>query len=166
MLWFCFVNLSTFVFKYFNFSTEKKKLFPWMWHCLSHHFLWASVIFVGLEFAEFVAKISNWNFFSGFFFPIETSLQKRIANQLTLNFKHTNSSFSMAFILLWQKREKLVICHQSMLLPKLPFIIGKLFTILESLPLRNKPTYSGWQSSCRLFAISTGFDFVFLLHTL
>lgn len=102
-----------------------------MWHCLSHHFLWASVIFVGLEFAEFVAKISNWNFFVVSFFPIETSLQKSIANQLTLNFKHINSSFTMAFILLWQKREKLVMCHQPLLLPKLPFTIGELFTILE-----------------------------------
>lgn len=102
-----------------------------MWHCLSHHFLWASVIFVGLEFAEFVAKISNWNFFVVSFFPIETSLQKSIANQLTVNFKHINSSFTMAFILLWQKREKLVICHQPLLLPKLPFTIGELFTILE-----------------------------------
>lgn len=66
----------------------------------------------------------------------------------------------MAFILLCQKRDKLLICHQPMLLPKLPFTIGKLFTILESLPLCNSPAYSGWESSCRLFAISAGLDFV------
>lgn len=66
----------------------------------------------------------------------------------------------MAFSLLCQKRDKLLISHQPMLLPKLPFTIGKLFTILESLPLCNSPAYSGWASSCRLFAISTGLDFV------
>lgn len=149
-------------FKYFNFSTERKEnklLFPWMWHCLSHLFLWAFMIFIGLEFAEFVAKISNWNFL-WFCFPVETSLQKRVANQSILTFKHINSSFIMAFSLLCQKRDKLLISHQPMLLPKLPFTIGKLFTILESLPLCNSPAYSGWASSCRLFAISTGLDFV------
>lgn len=132
-----------------------------MWHCLSHLFLWASMIFVALEFAEFVAKITNWNFFVVFFFfPVETSLQKRVANQSILTFKHINSSFTMAFLLLCQKRDKLLIYHQPVLLPKLPFTIGKLFTILESLPLCNSPAYSGWESSCRLFAISTGLDFV------
>lgn len=101
--------------------------------------------------------IFSWFFF---FFPVETSLQKRVANQSILTFKHINSSFTMAFILLCQKRDKLLIYHQPMLLPKLPFTIGKLFTILESLPLCNSPVYSGWESSCRLFAISTGLDFV------
>lgn len=64
----------------------------------------------------------------------------------------------MAFILLCQKTDKLLTCHQPVLLPKLPFTIGKLFTILES--LCNSPAYSGWESSCRLFAISAGLDFV------
>lgn len=59
-----------------------------------------------------------------FFFPVETSLQKRVANQLILTFKHINSSFTMASILLCQKRDKILICHQPMLLPKLPFTIG------------------------------------------
>lgn len=98
--------------------------------------------------------------FCGFCFPVETSLQKRVANQSILTFKHINSSFIMAFSLLCQKRDKLLISHQPMLLPKLPFTIGKLFTILESPPLCSSPAYSGWASSCRLFAISTGLDFV------
>lgn len=98
--------------------------------------------------------------FLWFFFLVETSLRKRVANQLVLTFKHINSSFTVAFILLCQQRDKLLICHQPMLLPKLPFTIGKLFTILESLPLCYPPSYSGWESSCRLFAISTGLDFV------
>lgn len=63
-------------------------------------------------------------FFHSFFFPVETSLQKKVANQLILTFKHINSSFTMAFILLCQKRDKLLMCHQPMLLPKLPFTIG------------------------------------------
>lgn len=113
-----------------------------MWHCLSLHFLWACMM-------TWVCRVCRQNFqlefFSGFFFPIETPLQKRVANPLTLIFKHVNSSFSMAFILLCQKREKLVICHQPVLLPELPFTIGKLSPIPESLPLCNKPTYAGWQ---------------------
>lgn len=113
-------------------------------------------------FAEFVVKISNWNSFMVFFgfFSCWNIFAKRVANQSILTFKHINSSFAMAFILLCQKRDKLLIYHQPMLLPKLPFTIGKLFTILERLPLCNSPAYSGWESSCRLFAISTGLDFV------
>lgn len=99
-------------------------------------------------------------FFHGFFFSYWNIFAKRVANQSILTFKHINSSFTMAFILLCQKRDKLLIYHQPMLLPKLPFTIGKLFTILERLPLCNSPAYSGWESSCRLFAISTGLDFV------
>lgn len=146
---------------YFNFSTEKKKT--------------TFSLNVTLPLTSFsvgicdlcwtwVCRVCRQNFqlefFCVFFFLVETSLRKRVANQLIVTFKHINSSFTVAFTLLCQKRDKLLICHQPMLLPKLPFTIGKLFTILESLPLCNPPSYSGWESSCRLFAISTGLDFV------
>lgn len=115
---------------------KKKKLFPWMWHCLLHRFLWASVIFVELEFAKFVAKISNWNFLVVSFFPCWNICAEE--DCLSVDFKHVNSSFAVAFILLCQKRENLMMCHQPIVPPKLPFTICKLFTILESLPLCNK----------------------------
>lgn len=107
-----------------------------MWHCLLHHFLWASVIFVELEFAKFVAKISNWNFLVVSFFPCWNICAEE--DCLSVDFKHVNSSFAVAFILLCQKRENLIMCHQPIVPPKLPFTICKLFTILESLPLCNK----------------------------
>lgn len=64
---------------------KKKNLFPWMWHCLSHHFLWTSVTSVGLEFAEFVAKIPNWNFLVVSFLSCWNILQRRNADQSTWN---------------------------------------------------------------------------------
>lgn len=133
-----------------------------MWHCLSHRFLWASVLFVELEFAKFVAKISNWNFLVVSFFPCWNICAEE--DCLSVDFKHVNSSFAVAFILLCQKRENLTMCHQPIVPPKLPFTTCKLFTILQSLPLCNKPTYTGWQSSCRLFTISNRFGFVFVAY--
>lgn len=151
-------------FKYFNFSTERKKTNYFFLECdtASHMFFcghpWS---LLDLSLQSLSPKFPTGIFLCFFFFfPVETCLQKRVANQLILTFKHINSSFTMAFILLCQKRDKLLIRYQPMLLPKLPFTIGKLFTILESLPLCNSPAYSGWESSCRLFAISTGLDFV------
>lgn len=153
-------------FKYFNFSTERKKTqtktTDFFLECdtASHSFFCGHLWFLlDLSLQSLSPKFPT-GIFSWVFFPVETSLQKRVANQLILTSKHINSSFTMAFILLCQKRDKLLICHQPVLLPKLPFTIGKLFTILESLPLCNSPAYSGWESSCRLFAISAGLDFV------
>lgn len=149
-------------FKYFNFSTERKKNKTTFSLNVTLPLTSFSVGIRDLCWT-WVCRVCRQNFqlefFCGFFL-FETSLQKRVANLLILTFKHINSSFTMAFVLLCQKRDKLLICHRPMLIPKLPFTIGKLFTILESLPLCNSPAYSGWESSCRLFAISTGLDFM------
>lgn len=150
-------------FKYFNFNTEreKKKQTYFFLECdTASHIFFCGHPWSLLDWSlQSLSPKFPTGIFCGFF-PVETSLQKRVAGRLILTLKHINSSFTMAFILLCQKRDKLLICHRPMLLPKLPFTIGELFTILESLPLCNSPAYSGWESSCRLFAISTGLDFV------
>lgn len=82
-----------------------------MWHCLLHRFLWASVIFVELEFAKFVAKISNWNFLVVSFFPCWNICAEE--DCLSVDFKHVNSSFAVAFILLCQKKSNNVLSANS-----------------------------------------------------
>lgn len=79
---------------------------------------------------------SQLELFSGFF----SFLLKHLAEEecWSVDLKHTNSSFAVAFISVCQKREK-KICCQPILPPKLPSTIWKMFTILESLPLCNKP---------------------------
>lgn len=120
---------SLLYFQYFNFSTERKKQTTFSLNVTLpltsfsvgiHDLCWTRVCRVCHQNCqlEFFCRV----FF--FFFPVETSLQKRVANQLILTFKHINSSFTMASILLCQKRDKILICHQPMLLPKLPFTIG------------------------------------------
>lgn len=106
-------------FKYFNFSTErekkqKQKQTTFFLECdtASHIFfcghLWS---LLDLSLQSLSPKFPT-GIFSWCFFPVETSLQKKVADQLILIFKHINASFTMAFILLCQKREKLLICYQ------------------------------------------------------
>lgn len=152
-------------FKYFNFNTERKKTQTKLTFSLNVT-LPLTAFSVGIcDFCwTWVCRVCRQNFqlefFRGFFFLLKHLCRRGLLISWFLTSKHINSSFTMAFILLCQKRDKLLICHQPVLLPKLPFTIGKLFTILESLPLCNSPAYSGWESSCRLFAISAGLDFV------